>query len=465
MVSPVQSTRSIKKILIANRGEIAVRIIRTCRDMGIKTVAVHSDADHDAMHARLADESVCIGPAQSRYSYLNIPAVLAAAEVTGADAIHPGYGFLAENAEFADLVTQHGMIFIGPSSAHMRTMGQKMEAKKTAKDLGFQLIPGSGAEIDSAEEAEHIADKIGYPVLLKATAGGGGKGMAVVRERSALKDAFVCASAEAKASFGHGGMYMEKYLDSPRHIEFQVLGDCHGNVVCLGERECSVQRNYQKIWEEAPSAALTSDQRSDMINRVVKAMQTLKYVSAGTIEFLYADGEFYFIEMNTRIQVEHPVTEMVTGIDIVKQQILIAQGYPLAFEQKDIVINGHAIECRINAENPDNFIPSPGKVKDFLPACGPFVRLDSALFSGYAVPQYYDSLVAKVIAHGGDRTECVARMRRALGEMFVSGIDTLIPLHQALCDNDDIIHNNVHVKWLENVFFKSGENTLKKMVG
>lgn len=452
MTTTLPSAHPIQKVLIANRGEIALRILRACKDMGLKTVAVHSQADQDAMHVRLADESVCIGPASSAKSYLNIPAILAAAELTGADAVHPGFGFLSENADFADMVVQHGMIFIGPSAKHIRMMGHKVVAKETAQKMGLPLIPGSDGMITDLDQAIDLAETIGYPVLLKAASGGGGKGMSVVWKADDMKTALDRASAEAMASFGHGGVYMEKYLHQPRHIEFQVLGDHHGNVICLGERECSIQRNYQKIWEEAPCSILSDTERQTMMNKVIQSMKGIGYTNAGTVEFLYVDGQFYFIEMNTRIQVEHPVTEMVTGIDIVKQQIHIAQGHPLSLQQSDIKIQGHAIECRINAEDPDTFLPSPGQVDAFLPPSGPFVRFDSGLFPGYTIPPYYDSLIGKLIAHGHDRTEAIARMKRALGEILISGPKTLVPLHKNLCDDCDVMDNNVHVKWLEEKF-------------
>jgi acetyl-CoA carboxylase biotin carboxylase subunit len=446
------NTHPISKILIANRGEIALRILRACQELDLKTVAVHSTADAEAMHVRLADESVCIGPAPGLQSYLNIPSILTAAEVTNADAIHPGFGFLSENADFAEMVTAHGLTFIGPKAHHIRTMGQKVIAKQTAVELGMVVISGSDGEVESLDHARHLGETTGYPVLLKATAGGGGKGMRVIWNDSEMSRLLPQAQTEAMASFGNSGMYIEKYLQRPRHIEFQVLGDLHGNMVCLGDRECSVQRNHQKIWEEAPSSILSAKERSHMMDMVITAMKKFQYSSLGTLEFLYEDGQFYFIEMNTRIQVEHPVTEMITGMDLVKEQIRVAQGHKLSFAQEDIVLRGHSIECRINAEHPETFRPSPGTVESYLAPGGPFVRVDSALFAGYRIPPYYDSLVAKLIVHGRDRGECLARLRHALNEYVITGIDTLIPLHQKLCQHPDIRTANYHVKWLENEF-------------
>lgn len=442
-----------KKIVIANRGEIALRILRACKELGIPTVALHSTADAEAMHVRLADESVCIGPGPSSKSYLDMVSVLTAAEITGADAIHPGFGFLSENAKFAAMVEDHGITFIGPSSEHILMMGSKAIAKKKAEELGLSVIKGSDGHLESLNQAKDAAQDIGYPVLLKAVAGGGGKGMRVVNSEEDLKSLYEQAQAEALANFSDGRLYMEKYLKKPRHIEFQVLGDKYGNVVCLGDRDCSIQRNHQKIWEEAPSCALTPHQRQEMIEKVNQAMKTLGYCNAGTLEFLYEDGQFYFIEMNTRIQVEHPVTEMVTGIDLVRQQILIAAGEPLTIKQEDVRFYGHAIECRINAENSDNFMPSPGIVEVCLPPGGPFVRVDSALYPGYKIPPYYDSLIAKLITHAPDRPTCLARMERALDEYVITGIDTLIPLHKKLCQDSDVQTGDVHVKWLEQSFF------------
>ena len=440
-----------KKVLIANRGEIALRILRACRELNIATVAVHSTSDSEAMHVRLADESVCIGPGPALKSYLNIPAILSAAEVTGAEAIHPGFGFLSENAQFASMVCAHEINFIGPSPEHIRVMGHKVLAKQKAQELGLETIRGSRDEVASFEEARELARSIGYPVLLKATAGGGGKGMRVVLEEKELKGQLENAQSEAMASFGHDGVYIEKYLKHTRHVEFQILGDQHGNVVCLGDRDCSIQRNHQKIWEEAPCIALSPQERQAMMDVCVQAMQRFGYYNAGTLEFLYEDGQFYFIEMNTRIQVEHPVTEMITGIDIVKEQIKIAAGLPLSFSQKDVVLSGHAIECRINAEHSETFIPSPGKIDAYLAPGGPFVRVDSGLFSGYTIPSLYDSLISKLIVHGHDRQECLARLKRALDEYVITGVHTLIPLHKKLCENPDVQSGNCHVKWLEHL--------------
>ena len=448
-------TTPFSKVLIANRGEIALRILRACRELGLQTVAVHSTADANAMHVKLADESVCIGPAPARQSYLCIPAILSAADITGADAIHPGFGFLSENAHFAEMVAAHGMTFIGPKPEHIHTMGQKALAKQTAEKLGLTVVQGSDGEVHSAAEALAIAKDIGYPVLLKATAGGGGKGMRIVHHAHDMDALFDQAQSEALANFGYGGMYIEQFLQKPRHIEFQVLGDLFGHVICLGDRECSVQRNHQKIWEEAPASILSSDQRLMMMDKVSRAMTTFGYSSLGTLEFLYENEQFYFIEMNTRVQVEHPVTEMITGVDLVKEQIRIAQGHPLSYAQKDIQLVGHAIECRINAENSFNFRPSPGCVETHIPPGGPFIRVDSALFPGYRVPPHYDSLVSKLIAYGANREESLARMHRALQEYVISGIDTLIPLHLSLCHHPDIVNNDVHVKWIEQVYMPS----------
>lgn len=454
-MSELIKTHPISKVLIANRGEIALRILRACQELGLKTVAVHSTADAEAMHVRLADESVCIGPPPGLQSYLNIPAILSAAEVTNADAIHPGFGFLSENANFSEMVIAHGMCFIGPKPHHIRTMGQKVVAKQTAINLGLQVITGSDGELESLDHARHLGKQVGYPVLLKATAGGGGKGMRVVWNDSEMVELFPQAVAEAMASFGYGGMYLEKFLQRPRHIEFQILGDLYGHVVCLGDRECSIQRNHQKIWEEAPSSALSPEERSLMMDVCSTAMKEFNYSSLGTLEFLYEEGQFYFIEMNTRIQVEHPVTEMITGLDLVKEQIRVAQGYALSFQQKDVELRGHAIECRINAENSLTFFPSPGVVESYLAPGGPFVRVDSALFAGYRIPPYYDSLISKLIVHGRDRDECLARLRHALNEYVITGVDTLLPLHQKLCAHPDVKSADYHVKWLENTFLAS----------
>jgi acetyl-CoA carboxylase biotin carboxylase subunit len=437
-----------EKVLIANRGEIALRIHRACREMGIRTVAVHSTADANAMHVRLADESVCIGPPPSRESYLNIPAILSAAAITGADAIHPGIGFLSENEKFAAMVEEHGFVFIGPAPEHIAMMGDKVRAKDTAKSLGIPVVPGSDGAVTDAE-APSAGAKIGFPVLVKAAAGGGGKGMKVANSAAELPQAVSLARKEAKANFGDDAVYLEKYLSHPRHIEIQILADGHGNVVHLGERDCSLQRRHQKVLEEAPSPALNANQRAEVGRLAANAMRKLGYRSAGTIEFLFQDGAFYFIEMNTRLQVEHPVTEMITGIDLVREQIRIATGAPLAFTQDQIAFSGHAIECRINAENPETFMPSPGRVTDYHAPGGLGVRVDSALYSGYQVPPNYDSLIAKLIVHGNSRNECMMRLRRALEEFVIGGIDTSIPLHQRLIAAPDFLNGAYDIRWLE----------------
>ena len=438
-----------EKVLIANRGEIALRIHRACHDMGIRTVAVHSTADADAMHVRLADEAVCIGPPPASESYLNIPAIISAAEITGADAIHPGYGFLSERARFADIVAEHGITFIGPTAEHIRLMGDKIAAKDAAKRLGIPVVPGSDGPISNDEEARRVAKEIGFPVLIKAAAGGGGRGMKVANSAEQLAEALSTARSEAGASFGSDVVYIERYLATPRHIEVQVLGDMYGHVVHLGERECSLQRRHQKVLEESPSPVLTAREREEIGGVVVKAMTTLKYLGAGTVEFLYENSSFNFIEMNTRIQVEHPVTELVTGIDLVREQIRVAAGEPLGYTQKDIAFKGHAIECRINAENSVTFAPSPGRVTSYHPPGGPGVRVDSALYSGYVVPPYYDSLIAKLIAHGATREECMRRLDRALEEYVIGGIDTTIDLHRSLLKDPDIKKGAYDVHWLE----------------
>jgi len=437
------------KILIANRGEIALRIHRACREMGIRTVAIHSEADADAMHVRLADEAVCIGAAPANQSYLNIPAILSAAEITGADAIHPGYGFMSENAGFASIVADHGITFIGPTAEHINTMGDKIEAKVTVKKHGIPVVPGSDGAIESMEHGKEIAAEIGYPVLVKASSGGGGRGMKIAETEADLETAISTAKSEALAAFGDDVIYLEKYLGKPRHIEVQILADSHGNVIHLGERDCSLQRRHQKVLEEAPSPVLTAEQRDEIGETVREAIGAMGYLGAGTIEFLYEDGGFYFIEMNTRLQVEHPVTEMITGIDIVREQIRIAQGLPLAVKQEDIQFNGHAIECRINAEHPRTFAPNPGKVQDFHQPGGLRVRVDSALYTGYSIPPYYDSLIAKLIVKGEDRQDCLLRLRRALEEFVVGGVETTIPLHQELVENEDVIAGNYDIHWLE----------------
>ncbi|MCR9213516.1 MAG: acetyl-CoA carboxylase biotin carboxylase subunit [Proteobacteria bacterium] len=438
-----------EKILIANRGEIALRVHRACREMGIKTVAVHSTADADAMDVRLADESVCIGPPSSTESYLNIPSIIAAAEVTNADAIHPGYGFLSENAKFVDIVTAHGIKFIGPSADHIRLMGDKIAAKDTMKKLGVPCVPGSDGEIKTLEEAERIAKDIGYPVIIKASAGGGGRGMKVAETADALSEAFSSARSESKLAFGDDAVYMEKYLSGPRHIEIQILADGKGNVVHLGERDCSLQRRHQKALEESPSPALKDELRQQIGATVAKAIGDMKYEGVGTIEFLFENDEFYFIEMNTRLQVEHPVTEMVTGIDLVQAQINVAAGFPLTLKQEDIVFSGHSIECRITAEDPVTFAASPGPVHEFHVPGGLGVRVDSGLYSGYSVPPYYDSLIAKLIVHGKDREECLMRLGRSLEEFVVSGIKTTLPLHQELLLNEDFRKGDYNIHWLE----------------
>ncbi len=437
------------KILIANRGEIALRVLRACRELGIQTVAVHSTADADAMHVRLADESVCIGPPPARDSYLNIPAIVAACEITGAEAVHPGYGFLSENAKFAEILTEHGIKFIGPSAANIRTMGDKIEAKRTAKTLGIPVVPGSDGGVSDVEEGKRIAREIGYPVIIKATAGGGGRGMKVALSEADIDIALNTARTEAKAAFGNDEVYIEKYLAQPRHIEIQVLGDGQGNAIHLGERDCSLQRRHQKIWEEAHSPALNAAQRDQIGERVAKAMADLGYEGVGTIEFLYENGEFYFIEMNTRLQVEHPVTEMITGLDLVQEQIRVASGMKLAYAQKDITFSGHAIECRINAENAKTFTPSPGRVDAVHFPGGLGVRVDSALYAGYKIPPYYDSLIGKLIVFGKTRTECMMRLKRAMGEFVIEGVETTIPLFQRLLVEPDIIDGHYDIHWLE----------------
>ena len=437
------------KILIANRGEIALRVLRACRELGIQTVAVHSTADENAMHVRLADESVCIGPPSAAESYLNIPALVAACEITGADAVHPGYGFLAENARFAEILAEHGITFIGPSPEHLRIMGDKIEAKRMAKALGLPVVPGSEGAVTDMTEASKLAHDIGYPVLIKAAAGGGGRGMKVALSESALEAAMQIAQSEAKAAFGDGSVYLEKFLDRPRHIEIQVLGDGKDHAVHLGERDCSLQRRHQKVWEEALSPALNAAQRIEIGERVATAVATLGYSGVGTVEFLYQDGDFFFIEMNTRLQVEHPVTEMITGLDLVQEQIRVASGTPLLLRQDDVVFSGHAIECRINAENPITFAPSPGLVEAVHVPGGLGVRIDSGIYAGYFIPPYYDSLIGKLIVFGKTRTECLMRLKRALGEYVIEGIDTTIPLFLALLKEPDIMDGNYDIHWLE----------------
>ncbi|WP_044563727.1 acetyl-CoA carboxylase biotin carboxylase subunit [Azospirillum sp. B4] len=438
-----------EKVLIANRGEIALRIHRACREMGIHTVAVHSTADADAMHVRLADESVCIGPPSAKESYLNIPAILSAAAITGADAIHPGIGFMSENAQFAQMVEEHGFAWIGPSPEHIRIMGDKVTAKRTVLDLGLPVVPGSDGPVETVEAALVNAARIGYPVLIKAAAGGGGKGMKVAWAESELREAYQLARGEARAAFGNDQVYMEKYLAKPRHIEIQLLGDHHGNVVHFGERDCSIQRRHQKVVEEAPSPALNAEERAFIGNLAAKTAAAFGYRGAGTMEFLYENGQFYFIEMNTRLQIEHTITEMVTGVDLVREQIRVATGAPLGYGQDDIRFNGHSIECRVNAENPVTFTPSPGKIDGYHAPGGLGVRVDSALYDGYRVPPHYDSMIAKLIVHGNSRNECLMRLRRAIEEFVIGGIDTTLPLHQRIIAQPDFINGDYDIRWLE----------------
>ncbi len=448
------------KILIANRGEIALRIVRCCKEMGIETVVVHSTADANGMAVRMADESVCSGPAPGRLSYLNIPAILSAAALTNADAIHPGIGFLAENEEFCRMVGEHGHTFIGPAPEHIAKMGDKAVAKDTMKALGLPLIPGSPGIVKNADDGLKIAKECGFPVLIKAVAGGGGKGMKVARSEGEFKSCFSMASAEAKAAFGNGDVYIEKYLSHPRHIEVQVIGDMYGNAVHLGERDCSIQRNHQKVVEECPSPALTAAQRKEVGELAASCVRKMKYLGVGTMEFLFEDGKFYFLEMNTRLQVEHPITEMVTGIDLVREQILVAAGKKLSFRQEDVKFNGHSIECRINAEHPETFIPSPGKVHRFHAPGGLGVRVDSALYDGYAVPPTYDSLVAKIVVHAASREEAMMRMERALEETVIEGINTNIPLHLRILQEPDFRTGQYNIHWLEK--FLSGNKEEQK---
>jgi acetyl-CoA carboxylase, biotin carboxylase subunit len=438
-----------QKVLIANRGEIALRILRACKELGIATVAVHSTADSNAMHVRLADESVCIGPPPAKDSYLNIPSLMAACEITGADAVHPGYGFLSENARFARILTEHKITFIGPSSHHIEIMGDKITAKKTAIELGIPVVPGSEGEIKTPEDAIALANSIGYPVIVKATAGGGGRGMKVARNDEEMAIAISTARTEAKAAFGNDSVYIEKYLQKPRHIEIQVMGDGKGNAVHLGTRDCSLQRRHQKVWEEASAPSVSPEKRAEIGEICAAAMRKLKYSGAGTIEFLYEDGEFYFIEMNTRLQVEHPVTERITGVDLVYEQIRVASGETLSLKQQDVTFTGHAIEVRINAEDPQTFTPSPGKISFYHPAGGVGVRVDSAVYGGYSIPPYYDSLIGKLIVYGRTREECLQRLRRAVDEFVVDGIKTTLPLFQRLIKEPDIIAGNYDIHWLE----------------
>jgi len=441
-----------KKILIANRGDVALRVLRACKEMGIETVVVHSAADSESMPVRLADESVCVGPAPASDSYLNIPNLVSAAAVTGCDAVHPGVGFLAENADFAAIVKAHGLTFIGPDESHIRKMGDKVQAKITAAEAGLPLVPGSPGAVDTLEQAEKLSANIGFPLLVKAASGGGGRGMKVANNINELSEAFSSARSEAKAAFGDDTVYLERYLDNPRHIEVQVIGDSHGNAVHLGERECSVQRRHQKLFEEAPSPALTENQRAEIGALAAKATRDMGYLGVGTMEFLYQDGEFFFIEMNTRLQVEHPITECITGIDLVEEQIKIASGQPLSFTQEEVSFSGHAIECRINAEHPETFMPTPGKVEFYHPAGGSGIRVDTILYSGYKIPPYYDSLIAKLIVHGRDRDHALAKLRQALDEFVVEPIPTTLDLHKRLVEATEIKQGNYSIKWLEQDF-------------
>ncbi len=438
-----------EKVLIANRGEIALRVHRACKELGIKTVAVHSSADNEAMHVKLADESVCIGPPQAKDSYLNIPSIISACEITGAEAVHPGYGFLSENAHFAEILEAHNLTFIGPSSEHIQVMGDKITAKETVSKLGIPVVPGSDGKIEDLNHAKKIASEIGYPILIKASSGGGGKGMKISHDSSELESAFNLAKIEAKASFGDDTVYIEKYLNAPRHIEIQVFGDKHGNAIHLGERDCSLQRRNQKVLEEATSPVIDASQRDKIGSIAAQAISQLGYVGAGTIEFLYQNGEFYFIEMNTRLQVEHPITEIITSMDLVKEQISVAAGNELSINQQDVIINGHAIECRINAENPETFVPSAGKIITYHPASGPGVRVDSAAYAGYSIPPYYDSMIGKLIVFGQNRKDCLAKLDRALDEFVIEGVETTLPLFKDLLKNSDIQEGNYNIHWLE----------------
>ncbi|MCB9982769.1 MAG: acetyl-CoA carboxylase biotin carboxylase subunit [Rhodospirillales bacterium] len=438
-----------KKILIANRGEIALRIIRACKEMGIATVVVHSTADASSMAVRLADESVCIGPPQSKDSYLNIPAILSAATLTGAEAIHPGYGFLSENAQFARMVEEHGFAFIGPSSEHIEQMGDKVTAKQTVAALGLPVVPGSDGGVDTPEEGLALAEDMGFPVIIKAASGGGGKGMQVVRKADEFVECFIRARTEAKANFGDDTVYIEKFLGNPRHIEIQVFGDMHGNAIHLGERDCSIQRRHQKLVEEAPSPILSEELRNEIGSLAAETIRKMGYRGAGTIEFLYENGKFYFMEMNTRIQVEHPVTEMITGIDLIAEQIRVAAGEPLTVKKERLRLRGHAIEIRINAEDPDTFIPSPGTITQFHAAGGLGVRFDSAMYNGYTIPPYYDSMIGKLIVHGRNREECIRRLRRAIRETVVTGIKTTLPLHDWILQQEAFLSGNYTIHWLE----------------
>jgi len=444
MVTPM-----FDKILTANRGEIALRVIRACREMGIKSVAVHSTADADAMHVRMADESVCIGPPPSNLSYLSVPAIISACEITGAQAIHPGYGFLSENAAFVQIVEDHEITFIGPSAEHIRIMGDKITAKETVQKLGIPVVPGSDGGVATVEDARRVGKEIGYPVIVKATAGGGGRGMKLAKSAAEIDTAFGTARSEAKSAFGNDEVYIEKYLSKPRHIEIQVFGDGKGNAVHLGERDCSLQRRHQKVFEEAPGPSITPEERARIGKICADAVADINYIGAGTVEFLYEDGEFYFIEMNTRLQVEHPVTEAVFGVDLVREQIRVAAGLPMEFKQEDLKVQGHAIEIRLNAEKLPNFSPSPGKISQYHPPGGLGVRMDSALYDGYSIPPYYDSLIGKLIVYGRDRPEALARLERALSELIIDGIDTTIPLFDALLQEEAVQTGNYNIHWLE----------------
>ncbi|MEM6941224.1 MAG: acetyl-CoA carboxylase biotin carboxylase subunit [Pseudomonadota bacterium] len=438
-----------KKILVANRGEIALRVIRAAREMGIASVAVHSTADSDAMHVRMADESICVGPPAATRSYLSIPSIIAACEITGAEAIHPGYGFLSENASFAQIVQDHDITFIGPTAEHIRVMGDKITAKETMRRLGVPCVPGSDGGVASLADAKALGAEIGYPVIIKATAGGGGKGMKVAQAAKDMERAFMTARAEGQSNFGNDSVYIEKYLTTPRHIEIQIFGDGRGTAVHLGERDCSLQRRHQKVFEEAPGPSITAEERARIGQTCASAMADINYIGAGTVEFLYENGEFYFIEMNTRLQVEHPVTEAIFGVDLVREQIRVAAGLPLSFEQEDLAINGHAIEVRINAEKLPQFSPSPGRITQYHAPGGLGVRMDSALYDGYTIPPYYDSLIGKLIVHGRDRPEALARLSRALGELIVDGVDTTLPLFHALLEEEDVLRGGYTIHWLE----------------
>ena len=444
----------VSKVLIANRGEIALRVIRACQEMGIPTVAVHSTADATAMHVRLADESVCLGPAPASQSYLCIPAIIAACEITGADAVHPGYGFLSENAKFVDVLDAHNITFIGPEADHIRLMGDKIAAKDKVQELGIPVVPGSDGEVRNVADAVKIGDDIGYPVLVKASSGGGGRGMKLANSSAEMEEAFSTARSEAKAAFGDDAVYIEKYLGKPKHIEIQVIADTHGNVVHLGERDCSLQRRHQKVFEEAPSTVLDTKARESIGNIVRNAIKGLGYRGVGTVEFLYENGEFYFIEMNTRLQVEHPVTEMITGLDLVQEQIRIASGEKLSFSQEDVCFEGHAVECRINAEHPETFAPSPGKINHYHPPGGLGVRIDSAVYGGYSIPPHYDSLIGKLIIHANSREECLMRLKRSLGEFVIDGVQTTIPLFEALLESEDFHKADYDIHWLEQFLAK-----------